>query len=38
MAWHHHQTLSLMAAWFLNQETRRGKNLDPGPYLTATPT
>jgi SRSO17 transposase len=29
MAWHHHQTLSLLAAWFLNQETRRGKNTDP---------
>jgi SRSO17 transposase len=28
-AWHRHQTLSLMAAWFLNQETRRGKNPDP---------
>ena len=28
--WHHHQTLSLMAAWFLNRETRRGKNRDPG--------
>jgi SRSO17 transposase len=28
--WHHHQTLSLLAAWFLNQETRRGKNPDPG--------
>jgi SRSO17 transposase len=28
--WHHHQTLSLLAAWFLNQETRRGKNQDPG--------
>jgi SRSO17 transposase len=28
-AWHHHQTLSLLAAWFLNQETRRGKNPDP---------
>jgi SRSO17 transposase len=27
--WHHHQTLSLLAAWFLNQETRRGKNPDP---------
>jgi SRSO17 transposase len=27
--WHHHQALSLLAAWFLNQETRRGKNLDP---------
>src|SRR6185437_4089550 len=29
-AWHRHQTLSLLAAWFLNQETRRGKNPDPG--------
>ncbi len=28
--WHHHQTLSLSAAWFLNRETRRGKNPDPG--------
>ena len=27
-AWHHHQSLSLLAAWFLNQETRRGKNPD----------
>jgi SRSO17 transposase len=26
--WHHHQTLSLIATWFLTQETRRGKNLD----------
>jgi len=26
--WHHHQTLSLVATWFLTQETRRGKNLD----------
>jgi SRSO17 transposase len=30
IAWHHHQTLSLLAAWFLNQEARRGKNRDPG--------
>lgn len=29
LAWHHHQTLALLAAWFLNQETRRGKNQDP---------
>ena len=28
--WHHHQALSLLAAWFLNRETRRGKNRDPG--------
>jgi SRSO17 transposase len=26
--WHHHQTLSLIATWFLSQETRRGKNPD----------
>lgn len=37
-AWHHHQTLSLLAAWFLNQETRRGKNPDPRADLAATPT
>ena len=40
MAWHHHQTLALLAAWFLNQETRRGKNPDPradiSPQLQAT--
>ena len=35
--WHHHQTLSLLAAWFLNQETRRGKNPDPGVDDSATP-
>jgi hypothetical protein len=28
--WHHHQALSLLAAWFLDRETRRGKNRDPG--------
>ena len=37
-AWHHHQTLSLLAAWFLNQETRRGKNPDPCTDLAATET
>jgi SRSO17 transposase len=36
IAWHHHQTLALLAAWFLNQEARRGKNLDPG--TDAAPT
>jgi hypothetical protein len=36
IAWHHHQTLALLAAWFLNQETRRGKNPDPCAELTAT--
>jgi hypothetical protein len=37
-AWHHHPTLSLLAAWFLNQETRRGKNPDPCADSAATPT
>ena len=26
--WHHHQCLSLLATWFLNEEARRGKNTD----------
>jgi SRSO17 transposase len=25
--WHHHQVLSLLATWFLTQETRRGKKI-----------
>jgi len=28
--WHHHQALSLLATWFLTQETRRGKKTDAG--------
>jgi SRSO17 transposase len=28
--WHHHQTLSLIATWFLVTETRRGKKMDAG--------
>ena len=35
VGWHHHQTLSPLAAWFLNQETRRGKNPDPGADVSA---
>lgn len=27
--WHHHQTLALIAAWFLTQETRRGGKNNP---------
>jgi SRSO17 transposase len=34
--WHHHQTLSLLAAWFLTKETRRGKNPDPRPDPAAS--
>jgi DDE superfamily endonuclease len=36
IAWHHHQALSLLAAWFLNQEARRGKNPDPRTDRPAT--
>lgn len=28
VGWHHHQTLALIAVWFLVQETRRGKKID----------
>jgi SRSO17 transposase len=28
--WHHHQALALLAAWFLLEQTRRGKNADAG--------
>ena len=27
--WHHHQTLSFIATWFVVTETRRGKKMDP---------
>jgi SRSO17 transposase len=30
LGWHHHQTLSLLAAWFLTQESRRGKKIHRG--------
>jgi SRSO17 transposase len=33
--WQHHQTLSLLATWFLVRETHRGKKMDPCHYLTA---
>ena len=35
--WYHHQTLSLIAAWFLNTETRREKKIGPGDDLPANP-
>lgn len=28
IGWQHHQTLALIATWFLTQETRRGKKMD----------
>src|SRR6266571_1368163 len=33
--WQHHQTLSLLATWFLVRETDRGKKMDPCDHLTA---
>src|SRR6266436_691247 len=30
--WHHHQTLALLATWFLVNETQRGKKFDPCHY------
>ena len=36
IAWYRHQTLALLAAWFLNQETRRGKNPDGCAVLATT--
>src|SRR4051812_5497857 len=35
--WHHHQALSLIAAWFLVQETRRGEKDGSGADLAAGP-
>jgi len=32
--WQHHQTLSLLATWFLLRETDRGKKMDPCDHLT----
>jgi SRSO17 transposase len=34
--WHHHQTLALVATWFLTVETRRGKKMDAGADGVAT--
>lgn len=33
--WHHHQTLSLIATWFLVRETLRGKKMDTIDHVTA---
>jgi SRSO17 transposase len=35
--WHHHQTLSLLATFFLVTEARRGKKLDSCDYRAADP-
>jgi SRSO17 transposase len=31
--WQHHHTLSLLATWFLERETHRGKKMDPCDHL-----
>jgi len=33
--WYHHQTLSLIAGWFLMQEARRGEKTHPGHHGSA---
>jgi SRSO17 transposase len=35
--WHHHQTLALIASWFLVTEARRGKKMDAGDHPATTP-
>jgi SRSO17 transposase len=37
IGWHHHQTLSLLAAWFLTQEDRRGKKIHTGSHSPNRP-
>ena len=38
IGWHHHQALSLIAAWLLNDQTRRGKNPDARPDRPPDPS
>lgn len=35
--WHHHQTLSLVATWFLTQEARQGGKMHAGDHRAASP-
>lgn len=37
IGWHHHQTLSLIATWFLILEARRGKKMDTGVDPSTSP-
>ena len=37
IGWQHHQTLSLIATWFLTTESRRGKKNDPRHHAPANP-
>lgn len=36
-SWHHHQTLSLLAVWFLTLEARRGKKMGPRNHRSPNP-
>lgn len=36
--WHHHQTLSLLASWFLNIETRRAEKKDTRDHVQPSST
>jgi SRSO17 transposase len=36
--WHHHITLSMIASWFLNLETRRGEKKDARHYVVTGPS
>jgi len=36
IGWHHHQTLSLLASWFLNVETRRAEKKDAGDHFQSS--
>lgn len=38
IGWHHHQTLSLLASWFLTVETRRGGKKDTSSNFQPSPT
>lgn len=37
IGWHHHQTLSLLASWFLNVETRRAEKKDACNNIQPSP-
>ncbi len=37
IGWHHHQTLSLIATWFLVTEARRGKKMDASDHRSTNP-
>jgi len=38
LGWQHHQTLALLASWFINVETRRAEKKDTGDYVQPSAT